>query len=267
MGETIMMAQAQFSESLFPRSDAYEIKPDLVVAEPDQPPTTDVQVIRGCKVSTRIYPPNFVVNKPLVESLALYEPTNIAVGTHAPFRIFIASASDAAAAYTAYADAMYGNAISPLLINAARELLNINADQRLIASDFLSAAVLNLRSAVTRIHAPQINGPERIAALDQDREAISWDIYLRRVDAPTDVDAISETAERIMLALSKFGPGKIDLRNLDADSVQGEHLAVILRVLYWCRDKVPGWGEALEVAKNALTKQGHDFKDALFGLI
>ena len=68
-------------------------------------------------------------------------------------------------------------------------------------------------------------------------------------------------------ALVELGPGSINLNGLVASRVQGEHLASILRMTSSFRDLTPGWEFALEVAKDALSRGGVDYREALAGLI
>lgn len=83
----------------------------------------------------------------------------------------------------------------------------------------------------------------------------------------TDVDALTITSETVLDAIGEFGPFVIKLDNLQAHSVQGEHLATVLRTSYYWRTQILGWEDALEVAKIALTNEGIDPADALYGMV
>ena len=85
--------------------------------------------------------------------------------------------------------------------------------------------------------------------------------------AATDVDSITETVEAVLDAVAEFGPSVLKLQNLRPENVQGEHLAALLRVSSTWQDDVLDWGNALEVAANAVTLAGSDPKDILFGMI
>lgn len=94
-----------------------------------------------------------------------------------------------------------------------------------------------------------------------------WKRHLFDVASSVDVDALSETIEGVYNTISLLGPGWLDLTALDAGSVQGEHLAAILRATAPWQEYIPGWGEALSVSEAALKRSGVDPLDALFGLI
>jgi hypothetical protein len=64
-----------------------------------------------------------------------------------------------------------------------------------------------------------------------------------------------------------FGPQEIDLRGLNAHVVNGMHLIAILRSTYSWRAEVPGWHEALAVARQALERRGLSVEDAAGDLL
>ncbi|WP_156320518.1 hypothetical protein [Pseudomonas lini] len=82
-----------------------------------------------------------------------------------------------------------------------------------------------------------------------------------------EVDDLTITAEAVLDAISEFGPKILNLSLLDSNRVQGEHLATVLRTSFDWRDNVPGWNEALLVARQALVREGVDPEDALYGLV
>lgn len=82
-----------------------------------------------------------------------------------------------------------------------------------------------------------------------------------------EVDDLTVTAESVLEAISEFGPKILNLSLLDSNQVQGEHLATVLRTSFDWRDNVPGWNEALQVARQALLREGVDPEDALYGLV
>jgi len=94
-----------------------------------------------------------------------------------------------------------------------------------------------------------------------------WKKSLLDPGATTDVDSISETIDSVFAALTTFGPGAVDLSGVAIHTVNGEHLAAILRVTSSLQEFTPGWEHALEVAKAALTNAGADPADALFGMV
>jgi len=85
--------------------------------------------------------------------------------------------------------------------------------------------------------------------------------------APADVDSLTETVEAVLDAVAEFGPSVLNLRNLRAEYVQGEHLAALLRVTSTWQDEVADWNEALGVAAKAVVLAGSDPDDILFGMI
>jgi hypothetical protein len=94
----------------------------------------------------------------------------------------------------------------------------------------------------------------------------AWQRYLFDPSASSDVDALTETAESVLEALTKYGPTGVSLIGLDEDNVQSEHLATILRTTYKWRSQIPGWNASLVVAAAALKRAGISPADALFGL-
>jgi hypothetical protein len=94
-----------------------------------------------------------------------------------------------------------------------------------------------------------------------------WDLYLTDINAPVDVNAIAKTLDLVFEAMNKYGAGAVDLCNLHAPNINGEHLAAILRATSSIKNLIPGWANALNVAKTALTNQHIEIEDALFGLI
>lgn len=109
--------------------------------------------------------------------------------------------------------------------------------------------------------------PDRYVSAANDSHSLVWQRHLFDLNASTDVDALSETVESVLEMLSEHGPAAIDLTNLSDTSVQGEHLAAILRTTVTWDSQTPGWSQALQVAKLALQREGVDPQDALYGLI
>lgn len=94
-----------------------------------------------------------------------------------------------------------------------------------------------------------------------------WKRYVFDPSAPTDVDAISETVDRVFDVISEYGPGSLSLADVQPNNVQGEHLAAVLRASSSWADAVPGWHDALQIAATALANSGIDPNDALYGMI
>lgn len=111
------------------------------------------------------------------------------------------------------------------------------------------------------------SSPHRYISTANENHTLAWKRHLFDLNAPTDVDALSETVESILEVLSEHGPAAIDLTNLSDNGVQGEHLAAILRTTATWDCQTPGWLQALQVAKLALQREGVDPQDALYGLI
>lgn len=95
----------------------------------------------------------------------------------------------------------------------------------------------------------------------------AWMRLVMNPQASADVDSISKTVEAVFEALSVADPSSLNLAGLNANCVQGEHLAAVLRATYKWRSVVPGWEQSLAVAEEALRLQGADAHDALFGLL
>jgi len=93
-----------------------------------------------------------------------------------------------------------------------------------------------------------------------------WMEGLMNKDASILANGLSKTVTAVYSAVTQFGPAAINLSGLDPDKVNGVHLAVILRVTHEHKDKVPGWQEALEVAKLAVIREGHTIEEVLSGL-
>ena len=94
-----------------------------------------------------------------------------------------------------------------------------------------------------------------------------WKHYIFNVASPTDVDAISQTIERVLETVVQYGPECVDLTSAEPEQVNGEHLAALLRATFVWQDKVPGWRRGLDIATAALQRAGINPQDALIGLI
>lgn len=94
-----------------------------------------------------------------------------------------------------------------------------------------------------------------------------WKEFVMTPAAPTDVDALTETVDGVLTVIEDIGPEFLSLSGLRPDKVNGEHLAALLRASSTWHTSVPGWEDALEVAKESLKRSGQDPEDALYGMI
>lgn len=93
-----------------------------------------------------------------------------------------------------------------------------------------------------------------------------WRTRLLTRSGPDDVDAISETVESVIDALTWFGPRSVSLDVFDVCYANASHLVAVLRTTFNWRNEVPGWREALHAAPGVLAEQGLNPDDELFGL-
>ena len=97
--------------------------------------------------------------------------------------------------------------------------------------------------------------------------AQAWRAGLFSLDAAHNADALTPTVMGAYRFLMSFGPRSIDLRGLNVRSVNGMHLAAILRCTHPWRGEVPGWRDALAVACRALERSGLSVADAAGDLL
>lgn len=97
--------------------------------------------------------------------------------------------------------------------------------------------------------------------------AADWKQQLLDRHAELSANALTKTVKPVFKALTLYGAGAVDLRGLSAETVNGVHLAVVLRATLTRRFMTPGWSDALVVARAALQRDGIDETDALAGLI
>lgn len=93
-----------------------------------------------------------------------------------------------------------------------------------------------------------------------------WKERVCNVRTPTNDEALFETFEIVSSLVSESRPSDLDVRGLQADAVNGEHLVALLRASYLERASVPGWDDALTVAREALVLAHLPFEDHLEGL-
>jgi len=97
--------------------------------------------------------------------------------------------------------------------------------------------------------------------------AAGWKRQLLDRHAELSANALTKTVKPVFKALTLFGAGAVDLRGLSVETVNGVHLAVVLRATLTRKAQTLGWSEALSVARAALQRDGIDETDALAGLI
>ena len=85
--------------------------------------------------------------------------------------------------------------------------------------------------------------------------------------ARSDVDALTETATRVLDFVDEHGVDALSFSGLKPQEIHPEHLAVALRVTSRFKDEVEGWGEALGVAREAAVLANIDPEDVLYGMI
>lgn len=91
--------------------------------------------------------------------------------------------------------------------------------------------------------------------------------HVLNVRASTDVDALTQTTDAVLDAVLELGPENISLFGLQPARVNGEHLAALLRMSLTWKDVVPGWADALVIARASIELSGEDPEDILFGMI
>ena len=84
--------------------------------------------------------------------------------------------------------------------------------------------------------------------------------------APSDVDEIGQTVNHVMVVIESLGPKALDFVNVEAKSLQPEHMVAVLRSTFLWKDQVPGWSHALGELAAALRAAGHDPQEVLVGL-
>lgn len=94
-----------------------------------------------------------------------------------------------------------------------------------------------------------------------------WQQLMLDITASTDVETMAKLVNSVFETLCSEGINGVDLRNLDSKNVRAEHLACVLRATFRYKNEIPGWSEAIWVAKAACVREGVDYKDALFGLM
>jgi hypothetical protein len=88
---------------------------------------------------------------------------------------------------------------------------------------------------------------------------------LDRTLAPNSAE-LTKTVRPVFELLSQFGSESIDLRHLP-ETVNGVHLAAVLRSTADELDGTDAWRQALALAQRALLRDGLDPQDALLGMI
>lgn len=144
------------------------------------------------------------------------------------------------------------------------------AATRVVADTTLSGAQFYANpatSAASPLDAPSYQSERARTISIRDRYTKEW--KSRVLDKSTEVsaNALTTTLRSVMAALMELGPGAIDLTGLPHNRVNGHHLAIVLRATLRRRETTPGWTNALEVARYALSYDGFDETTVLSGLI
>lgn len=107
------------------------------------------------------------------------------------------------------------------------------------------------------------------AEIIRKREAYAsqWRACVLSPNAQLTADALTETTRPVFEALLELGDWAIDLSGLQAEQVNGVHLAVILRATFRHKKTTKGWDEALQVARQAVVRMGLEERKVLSGLI
>lgn len=90
--------------------------------------------------------------------------------------------------------------------------------------------------------------------------------HLLNPQAPADVDSLTSTVKAVLDLVAKEGVSALNLSGLMAHGVHCEHLASVLRATFAWKEEVPGWHEALGVARAACALAGEQAEDVLFGM-
>jgi hypothetical protein len=94
-----------------------------------------------------------------------------------------------------------------------------------------------------------------------------WKAQVLNPNSEVDAKSLTKTVKVVFETLTQFGSAALDLRNLPQEKVNGVQLAVVLRSTLSRKESTKGWVEALEVAREALRREGKAEEDALSGLL
>jgi hypothetical protein len=140
-------------------------------------------------------------------------------------------------------------------------------DMRAVASETrfaLSGAVFV--SADDRRRSSPLDSPELRAQQEFQAMARAWRVGLYDMEAGSGPAELDQTVSALFRVLLRFGPGRVDLRDLPTGRTNAMHLTAVLGATFYCRGEVRGWNEALDVARAELIREGIDPDDALAGL-
>lgn len=118
----------------------------------------------------------------------------------------------------------------------------------------------------TSVTKQEIEDSQRQLFAEKCYRANVWRSRLLTRNGPDDVDAISETVESVIDALTWFGPRSVSFDDFDVSYANASHLVAVLRTTFNWRREVPGWSNALRAAHQVLADQGLNPEDELFGL-
>lgn len=86
-------------------------------------------------------------------------------------------------------------------------------------------------------------------------------------NADTSVDGLMNTADAVLQFVETNDLEDFDFTGFQANHVNTEHLATLLRMTFRWSMKIKGWDEALIVARDAAVINGYDPDDILYGMI
>jgi hypothetical protein len=148
---------------------------------------------------------------------------------------------------------------------AALALPNQSRGEQTISGAHFFAGTLNER--VSQLDSSSYKVARSKMSQVRDRYACEWKAQLLNPQAEVSSSALTSTLRPVVQALLELGPGGVNLSSLPVESVNGVHLAVVLRATLKRKDFTPGWDDALRVARAALAREGIDETKVLSGLI
>lgn len=98
-------------------------------------------------------------------------------------------------------------------------------------------------------------------------EPTTWQEKFLNPKRTTNIEDIWYTATYILDYILENGPANFSLLGLQANNIEAEHLATVLRTTKIWKDIIPGWHEALAINEKALLLQNKDPKKYLHDLL
>lgn len=121
-------------------------------------------------------------------------------------------------------------------------------------------------SRASPLDAPSYQSERARTSSIRDRYTKEWKSRVLDKNTEVSANALTITLRSVTGALMELGPGAIDLTGLPQNRVNGHHLALVLRATLRRQETTPGWKDALEVARFALSYDGFDETTVLSGL-